>query len=661
MKRIELRLDQLVVNPAINPRHGDKGDVSGLIAQIRSRGFADPLWVRPARAKGKTKLKKGPEKYEVIDGSRRLRALAEVAQELKIKTIPCDCFDVDDGEALELALAAHLEHEDLSPADEAKTFAALKLGGLAVAQIAARFAVPVRRVQQRIALGTLAPVILNALREGTININTAQAFTRTPARERQEKLFAELSKKGRLHSHAVNEELDGKGSVRATDGRARLVGIEAYVAAGGAINEDLFGDRTSLTNEKLLEKLFGEKVEALVKHYKAEGWSWVKLLHEKGYSHTDYKYAKVEPKGTREETKEQKRARQELEAQHKALSAEYDALENADKLSDDEQERYNELQEILDDLDKKLEQAKAAPYTPAQKAKLGVLIHVTDDECEILPGRKTPEETKSEARADEKAAAKKRNAKASSIEDEEEDDGIARTPREPEGTIYTEVVQQLLLVAARNDCKHMLTRKPAIAARLGLAQRVFDCILEGYGAPFIVTRQVEPGGAKFEKSKEIIAALFEGCESFASVVAKLETLSPEELGAIDAVVTASLLKFESLGDADVRAVMAMIDPEIGAEDFRVDADFLSRLNRAQLELIAVDCGRKVPKGKKPDMVAALRPMIDETGWLPAQLRAPSYRGPGSAHWKPAENLTVDIVTDGSGSDAEATEQREAAE
>jgi ParB/RepB/Spo0J family partition protein len=646
MKRIEVPIVQLIVNPAINPRHGVDDDVSDLVAQIRANGFSDALWVRlapskPAKGKGKGKPKKSPSLYEVIDGSRRLRALRLVAADLKLKTVPCDVIEADDAKARELALAANVARSNLSPADEAQAFAALKLGGLPVSTIAARFAVPERRVQQRIALGTLAPVILDALRIGKIGIETAQAFTRTPARDRQEKLFTELEKKGQLHRHAINEALDGKGSVRATEGRARLVGIEAYAKAGGAINEDLFGDRTSLSNEKLLDKLFAERIEELVKQHKAEGWSWVKLLHEKGYSHTAYKYAKVEPKGTREESGQEKRARMELEAQHKALSAEYDALEDAEEFSPGGQERYDELRDVLEELDRKIAALKAAPFTPAQKAKLGVIIHVTDDDCEILLGRKTPEE----ARSDEKSASKKRAAKERAIEDAEEDDGMARTPREPEGLSYSEVVKQLLLVAARNDCKTALTQKPALAARLGLAHRISDVILENYGAPFVSIRETETGGEKFTAACEITAAIFKGCESFASIVAKLETLDAETIGTIDAVVTASLLRFGSLADADVRAVMAMIDPEIGMEGFKVDGDFLARLNREQLSLIAVECGKDVPKGKKPDMIAALLPMISEAGWLPAQLRTPSYRGPGSENFQPAENLAVECVTE----------------
>lgn len=659
MKRLSLRLDQLAVNPAINPRHGQNDDVSDLVAQIRANGFSDAIWVRPAPTKGKAK--KGSETYEVIDGSRRLRALRLLAKELKITTIPCDCFEADDGRARELALAANVTRSDLSPADEAQAFASLKLGGMAASEIATRFAVPERRVLQRIALGTLAPAILDALRGGEINIETAQAFTLTTARERQQKIFADLKKKHHLYAHYVRNAIKGEDGIAASDGRVKLVGIDAYAAAGGTINVDLFGDGTSLTDAKLLDRLFAEKTEQMIQALKADGWSWAKLLHEVGYDNTSWEYPRVAPRGTLDETRELKQQRQKIEAEIKASRKERDALDEKGQngeLDMREEERLGDLEEHLAALDEQLSELNTPPYTDAQKAKYGAIIHVRRDEFAVLLGRKTI----AEGKADEKKAAA-RHAQGRNAGDLEDDDagddgvtgdGLSNSPAEATGPAYSETVMQLLLVAARNDCKLALAMKPAMAARLGLAARVFG-LFRGSGSPFIAAWQGESGGPEFYGLLERTRTLFDGCENFAGVVARLETMEPEAVASVDAVVTAAQLKFQSLKDPDVRAVMDMVEPVVGSEGFTVDADFLARLNREQLSLIAVELGAEVPKGKKPDMISALLPLIAAAGWVPAPLRTASHYAAS-----PPATTEDSLLADDSEVMPEADSEREAA-
>ena len=57
----------------------------------------------------------------------------------------------------------------------------------------------------------------------------------------------------------------------------RFVGIDAYEAAGGVVRRDLFDDEQSrfLSDPALLERLAGEKLEALAGAVREEGWKWV--------------------------------------------------------------------------------------------------------------------------------------------------------------------------------------------------------------------------------------------------------------------------------------------------------------------------------------------------------------------------------------------------
>ncbi|KAK0359664.1 hypothetical protein LTR94_030407, partial [Friedmanniomyces endolithicus] len=66
-------------------------------------------------------------------------------------------------------------------------------------------------------------------------------------------------------------------TVRAADKRVRFVGIDAYVAAGGAVLRDLFepDDGGWLTDPTLLDRLVAEKLQAEGETIGVEGWKWV--------------------------------------------------------------------------------------------------------------------------------------------------------------------------------------------------------------------------------------------------------------------------------------------------------------------------------------------------------------------------------------------------
>lgn len=379
MERLSLHLDQLVINPDINPRHASDAEVGDLVAQIRANGFTDPLWVRPlsqacADAQGLGNIGI-TDLYEVIDGSRRLRAVREVADALGITTIPVDVMEADDARARELALAANVARAPLTPADEARAFYALKMGGMDESDIAGHFAVPLPRVRQRLALGQLPDAILDALRAGHINLDTARAFTLTNSRERQLKVFEETRQ---LTAWNVKDALTAR-TVRADDARAELVGLEAYRAAGGTVIEDLFSDAAWLDNEKLLQQLFDETLKARVKALKDEGWSFVKVLQGREV-YDAYKFSTSAPKGRRTLSEAE---REEL-ATHKARLADVekliDAYDQADIDEDsDEDDRAQEKRLVeRDKLDAAITALTAQPYTEKQRQSLGVLLCLPD-------------------------------------------------------------------------------------------------------------------------------------------------------------------------------------------------------------------------------------------------------------------------------------------
>lgn len=98
-------------------RYFDSEKLAQLVQSVKEFGILEPLLVRP--------LPNG--KYELIAGERRLRA----AKEAGLKEVPIVSRELDDQQALQVALMENLQREDLNPVEE--TEAVLDLLSLALA------------------------------------------------------------------------------------------------------------------------------------------------------------------------------------------------------------------------------------------------------------------------------------------------------------------------------------------------------------------------------------------------------------------------------------------------------------------------------------------------------------------------------------------------
>lgn len=96
--------------------HFDEQYIKELSESIAKSGVMQPIIVRPL--KNKNGEAKGGVKYEIIAGERRWRA-AKMAGEI---TIPALIREVDDKQALELALIENVQRQDLNPIEESRGY-----------------------------------------------------------------------------------------------------------------------------------------------------------------------------------------------------------------------------------------------------------------------------------------------------------------------------------------------------------------------------------------------------------------------------------------------------------------------------------------------------------------------------------------------------------
>lgn len=103
-------IELLYAGSAQPRRHFDDDAIAALVASIREKGVLQPLLVRrhPAQANA----------YEIVAGERRWRA----AQKAGLTEVPVVIKDLDDSEALELALIENIQREDLTAIEEAEGY-----------------------------------------------------------------------------------------------------------------------------------------------------------------------------------------------------------------------------------------------------------------------------------------------------------------------------------------------------------------------------------------------------------------------------------------------------------------------------------------------------------------------------------------------------------
>src|SRR5262249_18759543 len=108
-----LPVEFLRPNPR-NPRQMFSNlELDELAASIRERGIIQPILVRTVRG--------AADAYEIIAGERRWRA----AQRAGLHEVPVVLLEVDDREALELAIIENVQRTDLNPLEEAMGYQAL--------------------------------------------------------------------------------------------------------------------------------------------------------------------------------------------------------------------------------------------------------------------------------------------------------------------------------------------------------------------------------------------------------------------------------------------------------------------------------------------------------------------------------------------------------
>jgi ParB family chromosome partitioning protein len=344
--------------------------VDELAESIARRGLIQSLHVRPVIGEDGSET----GKFEVPAGGRRYRALELLVKQKRLAKsapVPCIVSAADDSVLIdEVSLAENIERAPLHPLDQFRAFQAMREKGMTEEAIAAAFFVDVKVVKQRLRLVAVAPALLDVYAEDAMTLEQLMAFTISGDHARQAQVWEAVKNSWSKEPYQIRRMLT-ETAVRASDKRARFLGLEAYEAAGGYVLRDLFqqDDGGWLQDAVLLERLVGEKLKAEAETIAAEGWKWVEIAVGFPYGHT---MGLGELLGTTVDLTGEERATRE------ALRDEYDRLEaehaESDDLPEDVDQRLGEIERMLGAFD-----SRPMAFDPVDVGRAGAFVSIDSD------------------------------------------------------------------------------------------------------------------------------------------------------------------------------------------------------------------------------------------------------------------------------------------
>lgn len=298
-------------------------------------------------------VKRKKDHYSIIGGGRRLRA---VLDQIETGKLPRD-FQVpvmvmaNTDDAIEMSLSENYYNLAMNPADACEAFRnMIEKEGKTVEQVAKRLGLAKRFVEGRLRLANLAEPIFEALRAEEITLDIAMAYGSTSDTARQAAVFAQMA--NNYYGNNVNEirRMLAAGSYKGSDPKVIFVGREAYEAAGGRVDGDLFSnaETESWIDADIVDRLAEEKlVAAALALRDREGFAEVRAIPalKVPYMETcELDRLDGEPVPL---TPEADARRIEIETELAAID---DEAEEAGDYSEEQSERVEALQDELEEL-----------------------------------------------------------------------------------------------------------------------------------------------------------------------------------------------------------------------------------------------------------------------------------------------------------------------
>ena len=404
----------------VRTRSTDEADEIGELAElIFTFGLINPLSIVD-------NTQGDDDRIPVAAGDRRFRALMLLASQGRIRSDePIDVRRFGSADALGLSLAENSGRLEMHPVDQYEAFRRLvEVEGKTLEELADVHGVSALTVRRRMALSKVAPELLALYRANQITQDQLQVLALVEDHATQVHVWHSAPSYNRsaynLRALVLAAEVSGE------DHRARMVGLDAYRAAGGEIRSDLFSDSgtTYLKDVALLDRLYGEKLEAVQAQLVAEGWAWVERVEDLYGLHQFHRTLPMLRTMTAEEAEADAACTarmEELQAILEQISEQADQYDDEDGAlyarqgaADQEIERLTEQQEAMAETRRE--------FTPAARAISGVRFCTSSGVLRMEAGLIRHEDFIAQRKAEAQANTVESNA-VNVDQDDDGDDG----------------------------------------------------------------------------------------------------------------------------------------------------------------------------------------------------------------------------------------------
>ncbi|HAV1497627.1 ParB/RepB/Spo0J family partition protein [Vibrio parahaemolyticus] len=276
-----LPISSLVVSELnVRKSKASKEDDLSLQASILAHGLIQNLVALPIDEAGL---------YPIVSGGRRLtalNALIESGQLASDSTVAVKVLSEEEAKtyASEISLTENFTRAAMHPVDEFEAFSKMVEEGATVEAVAQRFGKTKLYIHQRMKLAAVLPCILDAYRQGNVNLERVMLFT-IASPERQGEVWEQVKDSKWYNDNQVRNMLKEK-AIEEDHYLVKFVGREEYEKAGGLVTSDLFSEKVYIEDKALIESLATQKIQLEADKLTAQGWKWTEIVLQRTFDET---------------------------------------------------------------------------------------------------------------------------------------------------------------------------------------------------------------------------------------------------------------------------------------------------------------------------------------------------------------------------------------
>ena len=617
-------------------------DIIELAALIVAQGLLQNLiGFIPHAKKGKK------SKIQIVAGGRRLTAICyAIAQGQLPQDYEIPVLIVPENEAIIISMTENSGRLEMSPANQFKAFKRMLDAGYSIEEISIRFGTDNLTIKRRLKLATIEPSIFAQYEAGETTLDAITPLTLTDDHELQLQVWNSLGKFQR-QAHNVRRLLITNEINGSSDNVAKYIGIDAYLAAGGKLREDLFSDAKYISDVVLLESLAANKLKQDSAFLDNEGWAWID--YQTRINTIDLRAYETAPRQKVEMSEEQTQQRNVILAAQTEIENQIEAYEETGERDEDgdidySTEAYEALEEKQGKINQQLEDFDEALEIvhPTAKAFAGVIVTIDGNgTLSIRSGLINPDDKKKFKQAMQNTIT------SSTGENQGDDEGESGVHEKPKSEHSEKLTRQL--TAHRTAGMQLLMSSNIDVALVTLAHKLAIEVFTDWQTPNRGTNlQMRLDVPKLEKEGESVKnspALIEFMTKFDAWKALLplgkkdgETLltwllSQEKTLILELLAFCTACTLNTIQNDD----RTRIEHTEVAQALNLDMtkfwqptreNYLAQIKKDRIielvgELASTDVALSMATMQKNDLCQAAEKVLSGTGWLPKILITPS--------------------------------------